>query len=83
MLYPDELQARLQKMIDDGLKEMRPTCGRGREIRTPDILLPKQARYQAALHPVFFPSESQNADDTPVICLGQVLGKILSLTLDH
>ncbi len=26
--------------------------GRGGEIRTPDILLPKQARYQAALHPV-------------------------------
>jgi hypothetical protein len=25
---------------------------RGREIRTPDILLPKQARYQAALYPV-------------------------------
>ena len=25
--------------------------GRGGEIRTPDILLPKQARYQAALHP--------------------------------
>ena len=29
------------------------TClyGRGGEIRTPDILLPKQARYQATLHP--------------------------------
>ena len=26
-------------------------CGRGGEIRTPDILLPKQARYQATLHP--------------------------------
>ena len=26
--------------------------GRGREIRTPDILLPKQARYQTALYPV-------------------------------
>ena len=25
--------------------------GRGGEIRTPDILLPKQARYQAAIHP--------------------------------
>jgi hypothetical protein len=25
---------------------------RGREIRTPDILLPKQARYQTALYPV-------------------------------
>ena len=29
--------------------------GRGREIRTPDILLPKQARYQTALYPEFFP----------------------------
>ncbi len=27
--------------------------GRGGGIRTPDILLPKQARYQTALHPVF------------------------------
>ncbi len=35
MLYPAELQAR----------------GRGERIRTFDILLPKQARYQAALHP--------------------------------
>ena len=26
-------------------------CGRGGGIRTPDILLPKQARYQTALHP--------------------------------
>jgi CHAD domain-containing protein len=25
-------------------------CGRRGEIRTPDILLPKQARYQATLH---------------------------------
>ena len=28
--------------------------GRGREIRTPDILLPKQARYQTALYPDVF-----------------------------
>jgi hypothetical protein len=28
--------------------------GRGREIRTPDILLPKQARYQTALYPDSF-----------------------------
>ena len=27
------------------------TVGRGRGIRTPDILLPKQARYQTALYP--------------------------------
>ena len=36
MLYPAELQALL---------------GRGRGIRTPDILLPKQTRYQTALYP--------------------------------
>jgi hypothetical protein len=36
MLYPAELQA---------------LNGRGRGIRTPDILLPKQARYQTALYP--------------------------------
>ena len=35
MLYPAELQA----------------LGRGRGIRTPDILLPKQTRYQTALYP--------------------------------
>src|SRR5947209_3268211 len=29
-----------------------PESGRGGGIRTPDILLPKQVRYQAALHPV-------------------------------
>jgi hypothetical protein len=32
----------------------RRKSGRGREIRTPDILLPKQARYQTALYPVYF-----------------------------
>lgn len=26
-------------------------CGRDGETRTPDLLLPKQARYQTALHP--------------------------------
>ena len=33
-------------------KEPKPLfiCGRRGEIRTPDILLPKQARYQATLH---------------------------------
>ncbi len=30
----------------------RINTGRGGGIRTPDILLPKQARYQTALHPV-------------------------------
>ena len=43
MLYPTELRA-------DGCQTMN---GRGGEIRTPDILLPKQARYRTALHPEF------------------------------
>jgi hypothetical protein len=33
--------------------QYRQKNGRGREIRTPDILLPKQARYQTALYPGF------------------------------
>ena len=32
--------------------------GRGREIRTPDILLPKQARYQTALYPEYLAKAS-------------------------
>ena len=36
------------------LSYRRDENGRGREIRTPDILLPKQARYQTALYPVEF-----------------------------
>ena len=31
--------------------QINEKSGRGREIRTPDILLPKQARYQTALYP--------------------------------
>ena len=41
MLYPIELRAHGAGSV-----------GRGRGIRTPDILLPKQARYQTALYPV-------------------------------
>ena len=41
MLYPIELRA-LRLVLKNG---------RGGEIRTPDPLLPKQLRYQAALHP--------------------------------
>ncbi|KTD20538.1 hypothetical protein Llan_1791 [Legionella lansingensis] len=37
--------------------------GRGGGIRTPDILLPKQARYQTALHPVQ-PIRGQSANNT-------------------
>jgi hypothetical protein len=36
---------------------------RGREIRTPDILLPKQARYQAALYP-----DNKRAGDNSDCC---------------
>jgi hypothetical protein len=38
--------------------------GRGREIRTPDILLPKQARYQTALYPDTRPrTDADNTED--------------------
>ena len=43
--------------------------GRDREIRTPDILLPKQARYQTALYP-----------DTTSICeLIRCLGEVVRI----
>jgi hypothetical protein len=45
VLYPVELRAVCRASI--GVKSF----GRGGGIRTPDILLPKQARYRAALHP--------------------------------
>ena len=62
MLYPTELRAGngsegLPKMGVPPARRVPSTlggkkkCGRGEEIRTPDILLPKQARYQTALHP--------------------------------
>ncbi len=41
----------------------RKKFGRGREIRTPDILLPKQARYQTALYPVTFPLPSTTSQE--------------------
>ena len=45
VLYPAELRA------DPVLTLTEQMFGRGGEIRTPDILLPKQVRYQTALHP--------------------------------
>ena len=42
MLYPVELRAETRTGSQ---------AGRGERIRTSDILLPKQTRYQAALHP--------------------------------
>ncbi len=44
VLYPVELRA---EILSSGII----WGGRGEGIRTPDILLPKQARYRAALHP--------------------------------
>ena len=49
MLYPVELRARRVSFYVDQARSVE--SGRGREIRTPDILLPKQARYQTALYP--------------------------------
>src|SRR5258706_6259282 len=46
VLYPDELRA--------------PHRGRGGGIRTPDILLPKQVRYQTALHPAGHRTHERN-----------------------
>src|SRR5690625_6728602 len=45
MLYPAELRARGWTLAGPCKKS-----GRSGGIRTPDILLPKQTRYQAALH---------------------------------
>ncbi len=55
MLYPDELRAHGSRLYhcdtDQTTHSIKLKNGRGRGIRTPDILLPKQARYQAALYP--------------------------------
>ena len=51
MLYPTELQAQNQGQQPLRRQNGWWENGRGREIRTPDILLPKQARYQTALYP--------------------------------
>ena len=40
----------------------RSGVGRGRGIRTPDILLPKQARYQTALYPAGVPVPPTSRD---------------------
>src|SRR5690606_18461355 len=46
VLYPVELRAPVPETCTGRCRN-----GRGRGIRTPDILLPKQARYQTALYP--------------------------------
>jgi hypothetical protein len=66
MLYPVELRA-LDRNCAPGRpgppNETRVAArnGRGRGIRTPDILLPKQARYQTALYPVGMDLERSTA----------------------
>ena len=50
MLYPNELRALKIQTVSYNIQTYK--SGRGGEIRTPDPLLPKQLRYQAALHPV-------------------------------
>ncbi len=47
MLYPDELRAHM--LVTKRGRSLR--SGRGREIRTPDPLVPNQMRYQTALCP--------------------------------
>ena len=67
--YPTELRADHKPLGNpcciDAVKRRRKKCGRGGEIRTPDILVPNQARYQATLHPesriVAFPCSMSNA----------------------
>ena len=59
MLYPNELRAQKSQCLSVTFclklkvqaRRVNFEFGRGREIRTPDILLPKQARYQTALYP--------------------------------
>ena len=52
MLYPDELRAHCHEPPPLFLASTEFGSGRGRGIRTPDTLLPKQVRYQTALYPV-------------------------------
>ncbi len=60
VLYPIELRAQSSRAYP----YQRIVIGRGGEIRTPDILVPNQARYQATLHP--------GKDDTIPILGGNV-----------
>src|SRR5438477_11876846 len=46
-----ELRARATFTLQPFRRRLPQESGRGGEIRTPDILLPKQARYQTAPHP--------------------------------
>ena len=61
MLYPVELRAPYQMVH----LRMAKKIGRGREIRTPDILLPKQARYQTALYPDIFSARESTVGREP------------------
>ena len=57
-------------------------CGRGEGIRTPDILLPKQARYRAALHPALITSNDPEARfEEAELYLGGQARSIFSLSI--
>ena len=51
MVKRTALKAPYLKYVKPGHQINYLKIGRGGEIRTPDPLLPKQMRYQAALHP--------------------------------
>ena len=51
MVKRTTLKAPYLKYVKPGHQINYQKIGRGGEIRTPDPLLPKQMRYQAALHP--------------------------------
>ena len=58
------LEGRCSIQMSYRRKLIRLKNGRGREIRTPDILHPKQARYQTALYPDKFRLSSQTSQTT-------------------
>ena len=58
VLYPVELRAPDRIVASAAAPCCAQPDGRGRGIRTPDILLPKQARYQTALYPAGFRFQS-------------------------
>ena len=60
------LEGRCSIQLSYRRKLIRLKNGRGREIRTPDILHPKQARYQTALYPDITVIGNQNISEQPL-----------------
>ena len=60
VLYPIELRAVSRRHSESNSREL---FGRGERIRTSDILLPKQARYRAALHPEILSAPGNPMDE--------------------